>query len=1087
MDNPGVSLFNNGQSLHVDAVRLQEAEEEEDEAEEQRRIKQELEANLHGAFDDLDLDETEDDDSIGSNYPQSILTPGQVPLKQLTSTPFPNNNIPHYQVPEGQKFHQLQVEETSIIEQDDTHNQHQNHQYDHQGVHGYGQGYQDMNGHQSNQLYAEGRDNLHQQQNEFNNKSDNEKVKQSEALYAEYVTRGAQINNLEAQIDTLRIEHAQQIRQLRQHLATTALEKEQQGTSVEQLEQLLADCRRENQLLKDEIHPLKERVTILEEAKHQLDLEHDSDKETIIQLRHKIVELEGADTVLRARQQYDALVRSLKERHDNEMQKLRLELDSANSAARDKEQDLISVRTKLTQSQNNYDFMLREKTSLIEQLNEKLNDNQRILLQHQSNSQALEIAKVKNSLQASEIRCERLEAELRGCKDKISDLQSEVAGYEAIGVGPDDLSESVIALGLGTSRSDGATRLKEELHRSLTSNKSKREHISALEKQITTKNDEIDQLHSTVTRLQDQLKDSNTRINEKSNESEELLQLRHETNNLKETNTKLENDLKHAQEQNVKVKKCMTELLEGNQEDKMEAIDSLRQEYEEHCRNAVEQTKNLMEGEVRRLNIELDVYNKTVLELRKKLESDSKKSQEETTKLLEDKIKELEKTIEVSLSEKSSMETKLRLVETEKDEIVKKLESVQKDLMEKEENLNGEITNKMESEIEIRIEEMRSQLRQVWENNRKGDIEEAVAAARLDWLKRLPEAEKPGGAARLSISQVEQLQSKLAEAAKQKEQLDLKLIAEKKISQSHINEIEKLRNDITSLRKEQLEIESRNHEELCKALSKQAEQWQQRVTTTRQHADNQHKQILARFDADRQELEARMKSREKETGELEAKLDTVEAEYSLAKDKWRRVLEDKNQTIQSLKKNNSGDVEILKAELSRRVDEIDRQRSEMTGMADRWAQEVKGIQATHQQEKMELQEMTEKYQNLKSKVRKYQRHVEQKENHYKQEYNRLETEFKCTLERLRERMELAYTTKEREVERELGNMRNQFTQELKNIATRKEKINMDGSPPPLTPTLPTATSPPTSLNNIEDQSLKQYYLKTSKEIQQLLK
>ena len=48
---------------------------------------------------------------------------------------------------------------------------------------------------------------------------------------------------------------------------------------------------------------------------------------------------------------------------------------------------------------------------------------------------------------------------------------------------------------------------------------------------------------------------------------------------------------------------------------------------------------SLMEGEVRRLNIELDVYNKTVLELRKKLESDSKKSQEETTKLLEDKIK----------------------------------------------------------------------------------------------------------------------------------------------------------------------------------------------------------------------------------------------------------------------------------------------------------------------------------------------------------------------------------------------------------------------------------------------------------------
>ena len=32
-------------------------------------------------------------------------------------------------------------------------------------------------------------------------------------------------------------------------------------------------------------------------------------------------------------------------------------------------------------------------------------------------------------------------------------------------------------------------------------------------------------------------------------------------------------------------------MLEGNQDDKMEAIDSLREEYEEHCKNAVEQTK----------------------------------------------------------------------------------------------------------------------------------------------------------------------------------------------------------------------------------------------------------------------------------------------------------------------------------------------------------------------------------------------------------------------------------------------------------------------------------------------------------------
>ena len=35
----------------------------------------------------------------------------------------------------------------------------------------------------------------------------------------------------------------------------------------------------------------------------------------------------------------------------------------------------------------------------------------------------------------------------------------------------------------------------------------------------------------------------------------------------------------------------MTAMLEGQSEDQVEAIDSLREEYEEHCRNAVSQTK----------------------------------------------------------------------------------------------------------------------------------------------------------------------------------------------------------------------------------------------------------------------------------------------------------------------------------------------------------------------------------------------------------------------------------------------------------------------------------------------------------------
>ena len=48
-----------------------------------------------------------------------------------------------------------------------------------------------------------------------------------------------------------------------------------------------------------------------------------------------------------------------------------------------------------------------------------------------------------------------------------------------------------------------------------------------------------------------------------------------------------------------------------------------------------------MEGEIRRLKIELDVYNKTILELRKKLEASSKLESEEQISKFQEKIQVL--------------------------------------------------------------------------------------------------------------------------------------------------------------------------------------------------------------------------------------------------------------------------------------------------------------------------------------------------------------------------------------------------------------------------------------------------------------
>ena len=69
-----------------------------------------------------------------------------------------------------------------------------------------------------------------------------------------------EIERLEAEIKKMKDDHTSQIRQLSQRTATTAMDKQQ-------MEQLLGDSRRENQLLRDELYTLRETTEKLKEEK----------------------------------------------------------------------------------------------------------------------------------------------------------------------------------------------------------------------------------------------------------------------------------------------------------------------------------------------------------------------------------------------------------------------------------------------------------------------------------------------------------------------------------------------------------------------------------------------------------------------------------------------------------------------------------------------------------------------------------------------------------------------------------------------------------------------------------------------------
>lgn len=229
---------------------------------------------------------------------------------------------------------------------------------------------------------------------------------------------------------------------------------------------------------------------------------------------------------------------------------------------------------------------------------------------------------------------------------------------------------------------------------------------------------------------------------------------------------------------------------------------------------------------------------------------------------------------------------------------------------------------------------------------------------------------------------------------------------------------------------------------------RQQEQWERIVRSSREEAEEQRKQVSKQWESQVEVLEGRLKL----VSDEKLRLETKEKDMSLALQKWKGDAMEKQKQLENMKeevkkreeflgKKNNTDIKLLKEELERRGSEVNRQREEMAGLVNKWRDEVNNIQSTHAEERRELEDVREKYKQLKAKVRRYQRHVENKEDHYKGEYARLETEFRQTLERLRGRMEAAYTEKEAQVELELGEMRNQLSSELRRVVEAKNAID----------------------------------------------
>ncbi|CAB4054368.1 unnamed protein product [Lepeophtheirus salmonis] len=230
----------------------------------------------------------------------------------------------------------------------------------------------------------------------------------NEELKILYEARGKEINRLNEEIQALSTSKDAELRICRHKLNILEADKNNLMTNVEQLNELLRGGTEENRALREEINSFK--------SEKDIDLQRN---------REMSDKFENSEYM--ARQQHDAIVRSLKERHETQIYNLQEEIDKLYSQVRRQEAEVSDLRTKIIQKDlvepsREMEERVRERNLRIENLSRKLKEKEEThshILQQKSEV----ITKLKARLDENQKRVSELISEKISTKQLENDIK----------------------------------------------------------------------------------------------------------------------------------------------------------------------------------------------------------------------------------------------------------------------------------------------------------------------------------------------------------------------------------------------------------------------------------------------------------------------------------------------------------------------------------------------------------------------------------------------------------------------------------------------------------------------------------------
>ncbi|KAL1785749.1 centrosomal protein of 152 kDa isoform X1 [Sigmodon hispidus] len=537
-----------------------------------------------------------------------------------------------------------------------------------------------------------------------------------------------------------------QIRYLNHQLLIIQDEKDGLSLSLRESQKLFQNGKEREMQLEAQIKALETQIQAFRVSEEKLTKKARTTEITLESLKQQLVELHHSESLQRAREQHDNIVRGLTQKYEEQVMSLQKNLDAAVTALQEQEDVCARLKDHVQQLERNQEATKLEKTELINRLTRSLEDSQKQCAHLLQSGSMQEVAQLQLQLQQAQKAHILSESMNKALQDELTELKAEISLYESaadLGVLPGDsegglsieLTESCVDLGIKKvswkqakanstaqqetpdtelSKDDLILKLKAQVQGLLNSNSMKRRLVSQLQRDLRDCRGTTDALQQP-----EDSKDCGKGLETKTDTSEKT------TDNLwpdsseaivREDVLRLENEVQVLQQQNQDLKEAAEQLRSTNQDlcnqmrqmvqdfdrDKQEAVDRCERTYQQHHEAMKTQIREslLAKHTVEKQHL-FEVYEETQSQLRSDLD-----------KMNKEMAAVQECYLEVC-REKNELESALR-------KTVEKAQEQKRQLLEDREEYVG----RLKSELEEKYQESLKMERQKWQEEQEAGVRE---------------------------------------------------------------------------------------------------------------------------------------------------------------------------------------------------------------------------------------------------------------------------------------------------------------------------------------------------------------------------